>query len=348
MKRIFKLSIVIVFAVIIASCTDEKDFIDNKPSKNNKNMEEGMQEREYKQYEQIDYGDDLVEMLNNFDAILNQETYNRETYSISEALVTMETYFNYAIVDKQTEYDENISYEKQSISFTAPLLNEDTINLLSLRDIYLDFISNVLTSMGDKYLQFSDIYVSEIDESYITFTLEMAPFNPNIGFTHPRAKIVRPIEEDIHLPQGAFSEWKDLTQGMIDVNLRGYVRLDVDKVIHQIQWIAQPFFPGTMNLWIFQEDPDWLDPAIYQSTWYRTGEELRDLVYNTMYETYQVASIYFPGRTPIDVFNAINQKSNGNLVKKGLYFAEIFYAYTSDEYLRNYVNSLSFNFDLIN
>ena len=54
MKRIFKLSIVIVFAVIIASCTDEKDFIDNIPSKTNKNLEKELIRRPYYQYEQYD------------------------------------------------------------------------------------------------------------------------------------------------------------------------------------------------------------------------------------------------------------------------------------------------------
>lgn len=71
MKRIFKLSIVIVFAVIIASCTDEKDLLDNKPIKNKKTLEEEIY-RTYSKYEDVDYTESQVQtMMRDFDLAIN-------------------------------------------------------------------------------------------------------------------------------------------------------------------------------------------------------------------------------------------------------------------------------------
>ncbi|MDD2489617.1 MAG: hypothetical protein PHD62_09145, partial [Bacteroidales bacterium] len=170
MKRIYKLSIVIVFAVIIASCTDEKDFIDNKPSKANKNLEEELIRRPYYQYEQYDISpeelyDDLVEFADAINGAREMPTLN-----INQALLLMETFFNYAIVDKQEIYDTSISYENTVFTFTVDLGEEDMIeNPNQLRQNFQAFIEDVRAEMGNKYMQFSDLYVLEKDYNFITF-----------------------------------------------------------------------------------------------------------------------------------------------------------------------------------
>src|SRR5690554_1639921 len=209
MKRIYKLSIVIVFAVIIASCTDESDFIDNKPSKTNKNLEEELIRRPYYQYEQYDISpEELYNDLVEFTEAIN-EGIEMPVLNINKALLLMETFFNYAIVDKQYTYDTSISYENTVFTFTVDLGEEDMIeNPNQLRQNFQAFIENVRAEMGNKYMQFSDLYVLEKDCNSITFALEMPSFDNIDAFpVGPRCQIVMRDNDLSWLPYHIELEW---------------------------------------------------------------------------------------------------------------------------------------------
>ena len=64
-----------------------------------------------------------------------------------------------------------INYEQKIFQFTVDLNEDNTINPIQLRTKYRDFLNNILSSMGNKYIQFSDFYVEEKTNSSIKFGL---------------------------------------------------------------------------------------------------------------------------------------------------------------------------------
>ena len=212
MKIIFKLSIVIVFAVIIASCTDEKDFIDNKPSKVNKNMQEGIL-REFAEYEEVSYDEQQIEeMLTQFNEAINNYNVSMPDMDLKKSLFVMETFFNNAIVTKQTGIANEEIYTTKEFEFTLPI-ESDIINGDILRDGFRDFVDTILTQMEGYNLNISDIYVKNISGTYVTFTLEMEPcyYLPYMPESYTWGQEVKNVGEQIWVPQGGISSWHTMS-----------------------------------------------------------------------------------------------------------------------------------------
>lgn len=208
MKIIFKLSIVLVFAVIISSCTDEKDFIDNKPSKVNKNMEEGIL-REFAEYEEVSFDEQQIEeMLTQFNEAINNYNVSMPDMNLKKSLFVMETFFNNAIVTKQTEIANEEIYTTKEFEFTLPI-ESDIINGDILRDGFRDFVDTILTQMEGYNLNISDIYVKNISGAYVTFTLEMEPcyYLPYMPESYTWGQEVKNVGEQIWVPQLGISRW---------------------------------------------------------------------------------------------------------------------------------------------
>lgn len=147
---------------------------------------------------------DLVE----FTEAIN-EGIEMQVLNINKALLLMETFFNYAIVDKQYTYDTSISYENTVFTFTVDLGEEDMIeNPNQLRQNFQAFIEDVRAEMGNKYMQFSDLYVLEKDCNSITFALEMPSFENIDAFpVGPRCQVVMRDNDLSWLPYHIELEW---------------------------------------------------------------------------------------------------------------------------------------------
>lgn len=175
MKNIFKTYLATALvALALTSCTDEADVLDNKPIKNKKTGEENL--RPYLEFEEINIeAENVISLLSDFNKAMKDEI-SMPNMQIDTALLLMETYFNYGIVDKQSEYDLADTYDETSFDLTLNLQNEIELNGSYLKEQFTNFLDSVKSSMSGKYLKFSDIYVSDYDGISITFTLVIPPY----------------------------------------------------------------------------------------------------------------------------------------------------------------------------
>lgn len=114
----------------------------------------------------------------------------------------MEFYFNYAVVDKQKDYD-TIAYDSRTISFSLDLNKNGKIDVAILKDKYTLFLSNVISSMNNKYLLYSDLYVQDINYNEIIFGLYIPPMSMHIN----RNQIIKNISDVINVSPIDQSFW---------------------------------------------------------------------------------------------------------------------------------------------
>ena len=151
MKRIFKLSIVIVFAVIIASCTDEADVLDNTPIKNKKTLTQPTIERPHPEYEEIDMSSEaVIQLVSDFNNAMIGEI-EIPSMDIKNALLAMETFFNYGVVAKQEIEDTTAYYTGSNFQFEINIDDQGNINVDELVEVYKKMdpsdVGNILESM---------------------------------------------------------------------------------------------------------------------------------------------------------------------------------------------------------
>jgi len=198
-KIIIAIAIIAIFAV---ACTDEEEFEKNKINNINQkslNQDYDMRDHTY----EIDYSDDEVfTIMQRFDSLMRDKTILFNEFVIEEALFAMEFYFNYAIVDKQKDYDTS-SYSSKTFTFSIDLNSKGNINVDILKEKYTLFLNSIITSMNNKYLQYSDLYVYEKNDFQITFGLDLAPSYHNF----PRQSIIKSnLDQVIPLPNDV-SNW---------------------------------------------------------------------------------------------------------------------------------------------
>ncbi|MDD4068789.1 MAG: hypothetical protein PHG98_03530 [Bacteroidales bacterium] len=232
-KNILAIALLVIFAV---SCTNEEDLrrSDENIILNNKSLvkidtmmyEDITDEDAFiinentSKYELVNYSDnEMISILNSFDALIKNNNNSMPPYDIAKALFAMETYLNYALINKQTSFDTS-SYSGANFSFTIPLNTDKKINPNELRNAFMDFIGSVLENMGNKYLQYSDLYIENITSSQITFNLSIPPFAYVSVPYQLRGMIVRIPNDFPAIPSGVSSDWNSMHEGNVDQILR--------------------------------------------------------------------------------------------------------------------------------
>ena len=207
-KYILSIAILVVFAI---GCTNEDDF----DSKNSKTNDKSLPKSDYSplspypEYEQINITDQqAMNLLVDFNMAMNNEV-EMPDMEVNEALLAMEMYFNYAIVDKQVDYKENEPYEGQEFEFTVNL--DGTIVGTTLKAQYRAFLIEIKDAMANKFLRFSDMFVSAKTSSSITFKIIIHPYLDGMHDLNaamipmPSCPVVREvgdmpiIPEDVHI-----------------------------------------------------------------------------------------------------------------------------------------------------
>lgn len=336
------------------SCTDESE-IENTTKYNNKSTENEYEEfipRTYHQYEENNYTDDsMISIISNFSELINNNKINIETYDINTAVFSMETFFNAAIVDKQTEF-ETTSYNIQKFSCTIDLDENGKIDAEVLRNKYISFLNTVISSMGNKFLQFSDVYVDNITSNSVTIVLETPPFVDNGNFIPRRDKIVRTINEQYTTPINDVDDWNNYYADVDEV-VRSYSKKIIDNICFlNIHSFFAPFPPNS-TVGAFAYTP-WFDDGETMSL--ITGIGLRDevnmcIVHANAY-TNNINQAYPPysnaPRTNIDVIPLCEIRWNQNKqYMKLIYINELKYAFVATVRLRDFLHeAVMFNRDV--
>ncbi|MFA5541537.1 MAG: hypothetical protein WC984_07680 [Bacteroidales bacterium] len=341
----------VLVALVLTSCTDEADILDNKPIKNKKTGEEIIR-RPYYEYEQNDYTEEeVITLISDFSTLIKDAQSSVSYFDIPQAVLAMETYFNYAIVDKQTEFDASISYEKQFFSFTVSVDQEIRVDLLELREAYIEFIENILSDMEDRYLQFSDLYVLEIDELSVTFALEMAPYSSDavdyneLYFREKVVKTVNDIDQILGYTEYPFStDWVNVSNPYVDKVIRSACK----KTIYNTVLYDYRNITVDINEYIIYQTDDILiyDPSYF--IYLRFAEEdLKPLVVNTILKSQEAASNLSQSQEIlIDIEPTVHEiqspSGDPNLYRKKLHPSSLFFARMSSTELREALTYLNF------
>jgi hypothetical protein len=213
-KNILAIAILVLFAV---ACTDENEFTD---SKNNKNLEKSdfSPISPYPEYEKIDITDkEAMDLLYDFNKAMNKEA-SMPDMEVNKALLAMEMYFNYAIVDKQVNYDKKEQYPKQEFEFTVNFDGKISGNELQTK--YREFLIRVKQAMSNKFLRFSDLFVSSKTESTITFKIIIPPYlleginDAIFDMIHiPSCPVVREVGDIPTVPNDVEIDWSTYFEG---------------------------------------------------------------------------------------------------------------------------------------
>ncbi|MDD2577369.1 MAG: hypothetical protein PHV76_07690 [Bacteroidales bacterium] len=180
MKNIKKIIFIALIAIFAVACTNEEDFTDSKNSKvNNKNLDKSdfLPISPFPEYEQIDITEQQAQdLLVDFNKAMNNEI-SMPDMEIKQALLAMEMYFNYAIVDKNQGYDVTASYQEQSFEFTVNV-DDNIISGEELKTNFRQFLIGIKDAMSNKFMKFSDLFVSSKTGTTITFKIIIPPFLP--------------------------------------------------------------------------------------------------------------------------------------------------------------------------
>ncbi|MDD2488185.1 MAG: hypothetical protein PHE13_06585 [Bacteroidales bacterium] len=209
MKKLINIILIAIILLFAASCTDENDLKNNYSSNpfNYKSLNDS--HKKFYEYEINNYKEEeMIQIIERFDSLINYGKTPLSNYNINQAVFAMEMFFNYAIVDKQENFDTSINYEQKIFQFTVDLNEDNTINPIQLRTKYRDFLNNILSSMGNKYIQFSDFYVEEKTNSSIKFGLYIPQYNRKTYIHRHQnyVKKVKPLNSNISVG-GTITYW---------------------------------------------------------------------------------------------------------------------------------------------
>ena len=225
-KYILSIAILVIFAI---GCTNEDDF----DSKNSKTNDKSLPKSDYSplspypEYEQINItAQKAMNLLVDFNKAMNNEV-EMPDMEVNEALLAMEMYFNYAIVDKQLNSNQNKPYEGQEFEFTVNI--DDKIVGTELKTQYTDFLIEIKDAMANKFLRFSDMFVSAKTGSTITFKIIIPPFldcapDYNVAMiSMPSCPIVREVGEMPAIPEDVHIDFADyVINGNLIINCMSY------------------------------------------------------------------------------------------------------------------------------
>ncbi len=254
-----KIIVTLLVSVLIISCSVDEEYQSNNVLNTKIQTEQNdysFIQREYPQYETNNYTDEeIVAILTSFSELINNNNIPDYSYNINCALFAMETFFNAAIVDKQTKFD-TCSYNAQSFSFSIDRNSNGEIDPALLRDKYILFIKTILYQMDNKFLQFSDVYVREITSSTITFGLDMPYFKSEFydsfeEMIQIRRQRVRNINEKYptnHLLSGNTSDWNGYSQEQVDEQMRIHSKINASEFFwYNVQFFSPPIVLGGIN-----------------------------------------------------------------------------------------------------
>ena len=219
MKQFKYILAIAVLAIFTVGCTDENELYNgvksNDPIKQKTSVGSS---RKHSEYEPTDkYNDkELQKMVNTFNNILNTQGALMPDYSIADAVIMLETHFNYGVVYKLPyNQDAEEYFEQLNFEFTVPIY-ANKVKGESLKPLYFEFVEDIIRRMPNKNLEFSDIYVKDINETTVTFGLEMnpsfkLPFYPN-NFMFGIRKF-KERGEAINIPSSRYSTWSDWASG---------------------------------------------------------------------------------------------------------------------------------------
>ncbi|MDD4830482.1 MAG: hypothetical protein PHE13_08255 [Bacteroidales bacterium] len=242
MKNINKLLAILLLAIFAISCTNEEDYQGNNVINENnvinyKNLEfnnEYTNEYIHKgiyEYEQNNFSEnDMISIMSRFSNVINNGASPGETYDINKAIFAMETFFNVAIVENQVDF-ENEDYEAQKFTTSIELNSEGKIPAELLRDRYITFINNVMSIMGNKFLQYSNIYVDSITSTEITIALEIPKYTVILAQIPWRYQVVRTLNDLYTGPINDTDDWNNYVTGSIDEVVRYYSKKTVNRFI---------------------------------------------------------------------------------------------------------------------
>ncbi len=216
MKNIKKIIFIALLAISAVACTNEDDFVESKDNKMTNKSD--INELNYSpispfpEYEQIDItGEQAKVLLVNFNKAMNNQM-SMPNMEIKQALLAMEMYFNYAIVDKNKNYDITASYKEKTFEFTVNV-NDSIISGGELKTKYRQFLIGIKNEMSNKYMKFSDIFVSSKTGSTITFKIIIPPYLEGMDthnaamITIPSCPIVREVGDIPSVPEDVVIDW---------------------------------------------------------------------------------------------------------------------------------------------
>jgi hypothetical protein len=280
MKNIYKILAILLLVIFAVACTNEEQFDNVKNNYNNKTdimqidtmMYESITEElafelnKYTyQYEIVEYKDEeMIKLLNDFDNLIKNNTITVHSYDIQQALFAMETYFNYALIHKQTSFD-TFSYSERNFSFVIPLNINKTISANVLREAYINFIGYVLNEMGNAYLQYSDLYIQNITQSQITFGLRLPPFYYVSSSFSIRGMIMRIPTDYPTIPNGINSDWNYMYEGVVDQTIRYWSKKYVNDLYICMHTINSPLPSLGTIMYATYMGSVFYDSSVYQN-----------------------------------------------------------------------------------
>lgn len=192
-------------ALVLTSCTDEADVLDNTPIKNKKTLTQPTIERPYPGYEETDMSSaDVIQLVSDFNNAMSGES-EATTMDITNALLAMETFFNYGVVAKQEIVDTTSYYTGSNFQFEVNLDAQGNIDGAELVDAYTTFLNNFLQQMNGKYLQLSDLFVKAVGNGKVMFALEIPTFTvyDRIIWEPHKCKILNSSVGPFDIPDGS-------------------------------------------------------------------------------------------------------------------------------------------------
>lgn len=275
MKQIKYILAIAILAIFAVGCTDEEQITNGHTSNflnNNKSSyqidsmmyynienEEAFVHNKYCEYEKNSFIDsEMISLINHIDVLLKKNQISKNNYTIKEAVFVMETYFNYAIVNKQTQFDTS-SYGEQNFSFTVDLNSNGVINAYELRRKYMLVVQNILSTMGKHFLQYSDLYVTNKTSSSVTFEFGMTSF-AKVGANFSRGMIVKQYGETLSIPNNTASDWNYINHNETDEVFRFYSKKDVNDFYINYLTITSPLPSSNGYLYAQYMSSTWFTP----------------------------------------------------------------------------------------
>ncbi|MDR1848364.1 MAG: hypothetical protein LBR17_09675 [Bacteroidales bacterium] len=211
------LALGILGTITFVSCADEDESANNSNGRNNSLN---------KSYEETDLSPkEILDMTIDFSDAYNGEI-TMPDMTVTNALLSMEMFFNYAVAGKvnaTTSYD---SYNEENFEFSVALNPGDTISGDILLGAYREFLDGVIASIGNRYTLLSDMTVTSVTDTNVTFQLTIPAFRleslPNDGIfplqcmSNVSLWVVKAPDETFEVPDEEYLDPNDYASGLYE------------------------------------------------------------------------------------------------------------------------------------
>ncbi|MDR1847291.1 MAG: hypothetical protein LBR17_04155 [Bacteroidales bacterium] len=214
-KRILSILLLGVLSLGFVACSSEEDesLNNNNRSYSKNGTANSLYERKYPQYEDITMSSsDLESSIEHFDEIMNSTTATLSDMNIKEALLIMEAYLNYGVIDKINAEATTANGVLRTFSMEVPLTN-GLVNGNELKERYFNFVVDLISAMRGTIMPLSDMYVKDISETSITFAVDINPLpydggDENTRYYFPSFYKVNECSQ-INIPAEVVSNWTE-------------------------------------------------------------------------------------------------------------------------------------------